>query len=118
MKDSEHGEIRMVIKPLRRKHSCIYRKKDKQGYWYIRVWRYGKAQFIREHRLIYEQYLGREIDRDEAVHHKNGILEDNRIENLELMDFRTHGLIHCQQGHAKKREMFPEWGKKGYGPII
>lgn len=64
---------------------------------YKQITHNGKV--MQEHRYIMENHLGRKLRKNELIHHIDGNPKNNDINNLQVMSWRNHALL-----HAKKAE--------------
>jgi hypothetical protein len=79
----------------------------------------SKQGFILEHRLVAEKKYGRRILRSEHVHHINGVRDDNRPENVEVIDPSTHAGVSNRMGQAQRRTMRSQLAEyeRRFGPL-
>lgn len=74
----------------------------KSGYIYI--WDKKRKRHNYEHRMVMEEFIGRELTTTETIHHKNGNKQDNRIENLVLCStMADHSKAEGQWGPIKQK---------------
>ena len=75
---------------------------DKEGYILLYMPMHpncNSAGFIREHRYVMEQNIGRLLTKEEVVHHKDENKSNNDLANLELTNVGPH-----HSNHVAKRE--------------
>lgn len=60
-----------------------------------------EGKWIKEERYKMMKKLGRELRKNEVVHHKNKIKNDNRLSNLQLMTAKEHRRLHLKDNINK-----------------
>lgn len=74
------------------------------GYWLVKVPEddpmasmRNSQGYVRQHRLVMADLIGRPLTPEEQVHHINQDRGDNRPENLQLMSVREHNAHHAKE---------------------
>ncbi len=111
-----------ILRQLDREYNGKRARLDARGY--VLVWepthpnRSFKGWQL-EHRLVVEKRIGRYLRSDEAVHHINHVKDDNRDENLELMDALEHAALSARDyrdGVADAFARLAEYERR-FGPL-
>jgi hypothetical protein len=95
------------------------RSRHKAGYVIVRVPdhpRAGKHPYVFEHILVAEDLLGRYLLDGETVHHRNGVRDDNRPENLELWTRPQPAGIRVSDALAWAHEIIERYESDGAPP--
>lgn len=108
--------IKHGIEVNKNKNQCFYGEDnisfsnyvtEDKGYLCIRLPNHPKANnrgYVRLHVILAEYFYNTEVSKDEVVHHHNEDKQDNRKENLEIMEKVEHDRYHTTLRHLKARK--------------
>lgn len=117
-KDTKCPQCGKTFKTTRNKFCCkecavkfmkINKINKKNGFWYengYKVLYVEGDKSIKEHIKVMQDFIGREINKNEIVHHINEIKDDNRLENLQLMTKGEHSSLHRKKEIENGKKLF------------
>lgn len=125
------GTTRHAVRRFLTKNSIPYQNHDRKGERNGNSWKGGRMidkdgyvmiknhdhpyrnrhNYVREHRLVMEQVLGRHLEPSEVVHHKDGNKQNNHPDNLELYSSNKQHLAETLAGQT------PKWTPAGYAAM-
>lgn len=109
------AETRAKLSAVRARRGYAFgghERKDSGGYVVVYVPEHPRANaggYVPKHTLVMERLLGRYLEDNEVVHHINHIRDDNRPENLTVMDREAHSRMHGRErwGGQAGKELDP-----------
>ena len=107
------GKIAAQIRINKTKDFIGKKVRQKSGYYEIYTRKTHPYRpndnWVREHIIVMENFLGRRLEKNEVVHHIDGDKTNNNINNLDLCTINEHN--NC---HAKAELIVFELFKKGF----
>lgn len=85
----------------------------KNGYRFLLQPTHHRADsygYVREHIVVAESVLGRQLTSHERVHHRNGNKQDNRAANIEVMESNSEHM-RAHHGDALVRARALRWAR-------
>lgn len=87
-------------------HNVIGKKTCDEGYVFLKMPTHPYAMsngYVLEHRAIFESVTGVYLSGDVIIHHLNGVKNDNRFGNLQMMGRGEHTTLH-HKGSKRSKE--------------
>lgn len=70
-----------------------YKRPDGRQHCYL-IDIYGKKKTVSWPKYLVEMSIGRHLAKNEIVHHIDGNVSNNNLDNLEILDRAVHGALH------------------------
>ena len=69
---------------------------------YILIYKPGHTRatnkgYVKRSVLVFEEFLGRNLEHEENIHHINGIKDDDRLSNLQILSNSKHCKLHASK---------------------